>query len=218
MKKSRKVALVFGESDNDRSALVELVQAINPETERFGFQKRRRPLVLLRRAELPLTRRRAAEEISRLVKAERVINDVAFIITHRDCDAIEPEHTTASLDIERELRSLGVENVVAATPAFEMETWWMLFPDEIKSICSCWKQVDYKSSNVGKIVNAKERLIRDLRPSDKKLRSRCMDFVESDGVKVARKIRETGAALRPSRAHSSSFEEFKEKILAIKIV
>lgn len=144
MRKFRKrVALVFGESDNDRSALVELVQAINPATKAVSFQKRRKPLVLLRRSERPETRKKAAEEIAGLVRAEGVINDVKFIVTHRNCDAVEPEHTLLTSMIETELAFLGIKNVVAATPAFEMEAWWMLFPSEVGSVCSCWSVIDY---------------------------------------------------------------------------
>jgi hypothetical protein len=213
----KKVALVFGESDNDRSAIIELIKAINPNTGVISFQKRPKPLVLLRPAERPETRRKTADEIAGLVKAAEVVDEVCFVVTHRDCDKVEPAHTSLSNSIEKELATAGVSSVIAATPAFEIEAWWMLFPKEVHATRSCWAEIDYGSKNVGKIANAKERLRKDLRPKDPKIRQKCPDFSESDGVTIAKNIRLSGAATRPMTAQSASFEEFRAKVASLKI-
>lgn len=213
----KKVALVFGESDNDRSALIELIKAINTKTDGIQFQKRPKPLVLLKPSERRETRRGAAEEVLALVKASNIISDVKFVVTHRDCDAIEPAHDRLTQSIEAELSAVGVENVIAATPAFEMETWWMLFPNEVSQTRQCWRRINYGRRNVGLIENAKEDLKEKLRPAGVGERARCPEFVESDGVQIARNIRKNGAVSRPRLATSDSFDKFVDRINRLKL-
>jgi hypothetical protein len=210
-------ALVFGEHDNDRSALVELVIAIRPETSNFNFRKLREPPVYLRKGELPATRRKSAASIAGLVAAAKVISNLKFVVTHQDCDAVEPAHEDAIESAKSELAAAGVDSVVIATPAFEIEAWWMLFPRELKKVRPGWRPVDYGTQNVGLIQNAKDRLICDLRPDDMRERSKCRDYQESDSIAIAKKIRETGAAKRRTKARSKSFEAFKEMVEALRL-
>ena len=209
------VVLVFGEHDNDRSALIELVIAIRPELAQLTFRKLREPPVYLRKSERPMTRRKSATEIANLVRAACVTSEVKFIVTHQDCDAVEPAHEAVIETTKAELKNAGVDFVVVATPAFEMETWWMLFPRELKKVQPLWCSVDYGTQNVGLIANSKCKLRADLRPDDLKERSKCRDYQEADSVGIAAKIRETGAARRRTRAVSKSFEAFKDMVEAV---
>ncbi|MBL8571734.1 MAG: hypothetical protein JNK84_21880 [Phreatobacter sp.] len=210
----QKVVLVFGEDDTDRSALIDIAQAVRKTTAKFA--KRHRPLVLLRKSELPATRRRAAEGIAALVRAEAVSNDVIAVIAHRDCDSVEPAHVQAAEEIEAELKAAGVGVPVAATPAFEMEAWWLLFPEALSQVRRCWARIEIGNRNVGSIVDAKEFLRRSLRPADPVARQRCPDFCESDGAYIAAKIKELALVTPQRRARSQSFDSFCAKIEALK--
>ena len=56
--------------------------------------------------------------------------------------------------LKRELHDAGVADVVAATPAWEIETWWMLFPHALARVRGCWRPVDYSTRHVGRIQDA----------------------------------------------------------------
>ena len=211
------VILVFGESDNDRSALIELIFAARPDISHVNYRKLRTPQVYLRKSELPKTRRKSASEIARLVEAERIRSRVLFVVTHQDCDEIEPAHEVATETALNELTIAGITSLIIATPAFEMETWWMLFPQELKKVRPMWETVDYGTQNVGLIPKTKEKLTADLRPIDSKIRSLCRDYQESDSILIAKKIRETGAILREIKAVSNSFASFLEMVKSIDV-
>lgn len=207
LKVRKKVVLVFGENDNDRSALIEIARAIRPDSSAV-FEKRRKPLVLLRASERPETRRKTAEEIAALVQAANVISDVVAVIVHRDCDAVEPAHLAVATELETALRAAGVQLPLPATPAFEIEAWWMLFPQALQRVCANWRPLNLGNRNVGSIPNAKEYLIHSLRPNNRSARTRVHDFRESDGVYVARNAREMGLITANARRRCASFDAF----------
>lgn len=210
-KPRKRVVLVFGEDDNDRSSIIELVRAIRPDAT-VQFQKRHRPLVLLTSAERKETKDATATEIARLVKAESVLNDVVAVLAHRDCDGVEPAHIEIASTIESELKRAGVSTPVAVTPAFEMEAWWLLFPEAIAQHRPCWRKIPPSQSAVGNIFNVKEHLRRQLRPTKAEDRRRCPDYCESDGPIIAQYARNLGLIVPKIRARSASLDQFWQKI------
>lgn len=207
------VFLVFGEDDTDRRALINLIKAIAPTTARFDVIAIRKPIVFPKNT-ATVKRMKNIQEIAAFSKGYKSKYQRVIIVAHRDCDVIEPGHVSISASLETELKEAGVDFPVAATPAWEIETWWMLFPDMIASYRSCWRKVDYGASHVGRFENSKERLIRDLRPSIEN-RTRCRDYTESDGIAISEKIRLNRTQLNNISARSDSFNMFRSKLNAI---
>ncbi len=204
----RRIVLVFGEDHNDRAALQHLIRALTKDCAGVAIQLRRKPLILSRSAARP-KRRGMAEEIASLCKfAEDLEEGIAIAVVHRDCDATEPAHEEYARVMVADLRAAGVSRAVAATPAWEIEAWWMLFPSALAAIRPCWRRVDYGTQSVGRFRNAKERLIRDLRPTGERERRRCPDYQEADGIRVARYVADIGLRQARGAAISASFAEF----------
>lgn len=202
--------IVFGEDDNDRRALVHLIHAILSDVSLAEVKPIRRPIVLARNAEQSGKRRDMATDIAAFWRAEARPGLKLIVVAHRDCDRLEPAHVAETSSLEEELRRAGVPDPVAATPAWEIEAWWMLFPEALARTRGCWRRVNF-SGHVGSIADAKERLTRDLRPIGKAERRRCPDFVESDGIRVAEEVRKVGiAAGVEGRSHS--FRAFRQRL------
>lgn len=193
----RPVVLVYGESDNDRRALLALALALCPETP-FDVQARRAPLVLMRDADQARLKKRGAE-LNAAVRRESA--PVAAVIAHEDCDAVEPAHVDLIEKIAGQVSASGVPCVVAA-PAFEMEAWLYLWPEAVAAVNSKWRRLS-RTGAVGLLVNAKETLTRDLRPAN----ARTPDYSESDCPRVANKVRELGI-VDAHAATSASFDAF----------
>lgn len=204
--------LVFGEDSNDTQAICVLVKAIAPPAKQIPVKAIRRPIILSRNAEAR-KRKAMCDEIAGFSKGYEGAGKAVAIIAHRDCDSTEPAHVQNSTELESALRSAGVKIAVAATPAWEIETCWMLFPKAINKVRGCWQSIDYKKQNVGLFANAKERLIKDLRP--KSGSHTCPDFRESDGIKVSGALLNDPDILNKIEAKSDSFEEFRKKIIAL---
>lgn len=202
--------LVFGEDDNDRRALVNLIRAFVPNGRNVRIETRRRPTILSRNADRK--RRRMTEDVAAFWRAESARGRRVHVVAHRDCDAVEPAHSTEAAALVADLRDVGVPNVIAATPAWEIETWWMLFPEAVRAVRQCWNTINYRNSNVGMIQNAKERLRRDLRPSGNASKT-CPDFTESDGIRISEEVLRRGLAATPRSARSASFEAFKSELV-----
>lgn len=213
-RQERPVVLVFGESDNDRAALVELFRALRPDHASVGVETRREPLILMKDENRRSIRRKTSDRIAALVRAEAVTRPVAAVIAHEDCDDTEPAHVTLAATIEAELTSAGVPHPIAATPAWEIETWWMLFPDALQATRPCWATFDHAGRDVGRIRHAKEELRRQLRPTTAHARSRCPDYAESDGIKIAAAIRSRNL-IDQERGNAASLAEFKAKVRAL---
>jgi hypothetical protein len=208
---ARPTILVFGESDNDRAALVDLFRALRPDLASVSMRTMREPLILMKDESLPKTRHKTTDRIAAVVRAEKVSRTVLAVIAHEDCDAVEPAHIALSETIESELIAAGVPSLIAATPAWEIEAWWMLFPAALRATRPCWAATDYAGQHTGKIENAKERLRRDLRPTDRRGRGTCPDYAESDGIKIATNVRAMNLQDQP-RGTSESFGFFARKI------
>jgi hypothetical protein len=105
-----------------------------------------------------------------------------------------------------------VEYPIAAVPAWEMETWWMLFPEALSRVRACWRKVDYTKRKVGLIENSKEVLQKDLRPKQKNGR-KCPDYAESNSERIAEEIALQGLARLPGRvARSASLQAFQDQL------
>lgn len=218
MRGPRKITvLVFGESSNDTSAIMDLIKAIHPRAQEVFVRPQRTPIVHLRGADRPQTRLDTAERIARTVRAAGEIYNVVGVVAHQDCDALEPAHILLSETIEAELTRAGVPQPVAATPAWDIEAWWMLFPTALARTRRCWRKINYGGRNVGFIAESKRELTRNLRPTNAQ-KGRCPDYAESDSIAIARKIREIGLTAETSTASSGSFERFCEKVRGLELV
>lgn len=196
---------------NDTTSIRELLVALKP-----GFAgrvvARREPQVLIRDAKLDDIPSRV-EQIANVVEVTRVSNEVQYVFAHEDCDDVEPSHLAVCERIEKALEGFGCP-AHAVVPAWEMEAWWFLWPKAVKSISGSWREPkDYVGRQVGRIKDAKEELVRCVRPkglsgAEKK---RFRDYQESDSPKIALKVREDGLARRPE-AKSASYQRFMESV------
>lgn len=207
--------LVFGEDDNDRRSVAALVKALAPDAK---VEVRARPMILARNAERSGKRRSMADDIAALVRFAKTKDNYVTAVVHQDCDALEPQHIAEATALKATLTQASIKTSACATPAWEIETWWMLFPNSVNNARGCWRQVDYSRANVGSISNAKERLIRDLRPTSKPAQNRCKDYVESDSIKIAEHIRQNGALTLQMRAKCASLDAFCSEVEAASAV
>lgn len=202
--------LLYGESANDTHALEWLIRGILPSGTPVDCRKLRAPTMLPRGAAV---RKRA--EMAKLVAAvereEAVRRSKVIVVAHRDCDAFEPAHVEDSRSLEADLRSRGVSIPIAATPAWSIEAWWLLFADEVRRVRPCWKNFSVGTRQVGLIENPKEYLVKALRPTNNK---NCPDYTESDSIKIAEEIARSGKARMSGGSASASFEYFKERLVA----
>lgn len=198
--------MVFGEDENDRSALAELVRALVPSAP--PARTIRKPLVLMKdRAEAE--RRKNASSIARQVAAQSAAFEVRLVVAHQDCDDYEPAHVALAETIESQLDGTGVP-VVAATPAWETEAWWYQWPEAVLQVNRRWRDPNRRGTRIGKLQDAKETLRRDLRPKSGTTR----DYRESDGPAIARHVRELGI-VDERRVQSASFDRLADRVRAI---
>jgi hypothetical protein len=196
------IVLVFGEDENDREALRELIVALCPELE-SRIETRHRPLVLLRDAS-PTEIPDRASQIADAVAADRVRRDVRCVFAHQDCDDVEPSHEAVARRIEEALARAGCP-AHAVTPAWEIEAWWFMWPSAVRAYQSSWNiPRRYSGTSVGLIVNAKEEFRRATRAAGKR---KTREYRESDSPPLAKKVREMGLARTPE-AKSLSYERF----------
>lgn len=208
--------LIFGEDENDRRALGELFRALRPDLNAVAIRTLREPLILMRDPSRLATRKHNAKTVAAVVKARQVAAQVVAVIAHQDCDAVEPAHKPLAERIETELTSAGVPNPIAATPAWEMETWWMLFPDALAATRRCWSRIDYANRDVGLIEGTKEKLRDALRPRDRTARASCPDYAESDSIAIAGHVRRLSLHAQPVGT-SDSWASFVNKVCALKL-
>lgn len=123
----REVVLVFGEDENDRSAVRVLVQGLRKNlADRVAVQTRRAPMTLVKGMRTPTRGSRAGKVIA-AVRAEHRISKVRACVFHEDTDAVEPS-SAALADEIRTAYAACPGTVVPAVAAWEIEAWWYLFP------------------------------------------------------------------------------------------
>jgi hypothetical protein len=224
----RPIVLVFGESEHDRRAIKLLVEGLRPELAGL-VEERRQPLVLIKNA-LPEKARSNAEKIAGIAKAEAKTRKVVAVLAHEDCDAMEPEHVRVAEKLEKELSEAGCPNPAAVTPAWETETWWLIFPEAVGMVVQGWREPDdWLGKDVGRIEHAKERLAKAVQPRPPRKSPRV--YHERDSIAIAQNIVANGLLRsfeggRRSTPHpsgstrhtrSASFEQFRIKVLAISV-
>ena len=231
MRGRRALILVFGESEHDRRALVELVRGLRPDL-RDLVEERRRPLVLIK-GTLPSKARSNAEEIAALARVEQRTRNVLAVLAHEDCDAIEPAHAEVAEKIEAELRAAGCPGEpIGAAPAWETETWWMVFPEAVGKIVEGWRDPDdWLGRDVGRVEWAKEKLAAAVQPRPRPRKGPPRPYEERDSISVARNIVQDdllrsfadGRRTTPARTgtarvetRSASLERFRTRVLAIR--
>lgn len=102
--------------------------------------------------------------------------------------------------------------MVAAVPAWELESWWFLFPPAVGSLHDSWRDPDqYVGKDVGRIQNSKERLVACVRPSSLRRNARFTSYTEGDSERIAIRIVELGLARKPA-AKSESWESFVSQV------
>ncbi|WP_156359148.1 hypothetical protein [Sphingomonas sp. Leaf242] len=203
------LALIFGESSNDTNALRHLIPALLPPEVIPLCRAVREPGTLSRNAAVP-KRKAVAQAIAIVAKYEARSRTVA-VVAHEDCDAIEDAHLGRMASIKAELSKAGVTHPIAAAPAWEMEAWWMLFPEALRAVRKCWAEVDFGGRNVGTITDAKEVLRRALRPSVGA--NKCPDYAESDSVRIAEEIGRLGLGRDDGRLkRSKSLTAFRDDL------
>lgn len=203
--------LIFGEDPNDTMAIERLLPVLLGGDRIAGSKAMRHPVVLSRNAHRE-KRRGVSETISGFAKGFEENGRRVIVVAHRDCDACEPAHVEESRALEEDLRRHGVKRPVAATPAWEIEAWWMLFPNAVANVRKCWTKLNYGRSNVGAIVNAKERLVEDLRPKGRQAKGRCPDYTEADGPAIAAHIAADPSCLQSIESHCESFSAFCRRL------
>lgn len=204
------IILIFGESPNDTNALKSIVEALRPELPLV--EPRKKPIVLAKGAH-QAKRQSNIEGLVKVVSAQTVTHKVISVIAHRDCDDIEPVHVTNCTSLLDEMKAHGLPQPVAATPAYEIEAWWFLWPGALAATRPCWNAIRPRGS-VGTIRDPKSKLTSELRPKSKN--ARCPDYTESDSPRIAANIK-TLNLVHNRQGRSDSFEQFARQIVALQI-
>lgn len=200
--------LISGENDHDADAIRELIRGLRPDLQ-VKFQPLKTPITLVRGMK-PESAKTRNERIAAAIRAANVRRAVRATILHEDADAVEPAHLSLKVAKEAALAKVPGK-VVAVVPAWEIETWWFLFPASVAAYRSSWNKLTKRlGKNVGLVVNSKEVLIRELRPS----RGSVRDYDEADSPGIAAIIAASGEIFAP-RAVSDSWRVFVSDIAAL---
>lgn len=200
----------YGEHPHDAQAIRELTTGIRPEiSSQHSLRILKSPPTLVKDLQVAKRRTRASKVVATL-RAVAAKDGLRAVVFHEDADRPEPAHT----EIERTYREAYAAapcEIVIAAPAWEIETWWFLFPHAVRAICSQWESPDkYSGRSVGTIRNAKEELSRAVRPAKRRPGS-FREYREEDGEQIARNVVSMGLVTSPS-AKSDSFDRFVEQV------
>lgn len=207
---SEAVIVVFGESENDRRAVEELVRGLCPNAR---VTRLRTPLGMIKNASLDRLPR-TVEKVAMAVKGEESRRPVACVFAHEDADAIEPAHEAAAARIEAALRSADIAaDVHAVVPAWETEAWWFMWPDLVASCNAKWRSPK-PTPQPGLIRDAKEALKHAVRPPglSSKQRRTFPDYRESDSILISEAIRASLRADEPKIGTSASYDRFRDSV------
>lgn len=202
--------VVFGESENDRRAIEELIRSLCPGA---SVVRLRTPLGMIKNSS-PHKLPRTVEQVAKVVKAEEVRRAVACVFAHEDADATEPAHEAMAERIESALRHAGIDaDVHAVVPAWEIEAWWFMWPDVVAHCNARWRPPK-SSSPPGLIKDAKEALSHAVRPPGLSRRERRTfpSYRESDSIRIAEAIRATSRADEPKLRVSASYDRFRASV------
>lgn len=205
-RKRSPLIMVFGEDENDRLSIKHLIRALAPKCP--TIRTFNSPLVLIKNR-AAAEQRKNAVALGNVVSATQVICEVEAVFAHEDCDAVEPAHIAISEQIEKQLIESGVPRPCAVTPAWELETWWFMWPHAVQKVNKKWRRLNRDGTRVGLITNAKETLRRELRAKGKE--SATADYCESDSPSIAKFILDDGL-IHDRKANSESFDRFMSKV------
>ncbi|MYK73423.1 MAG: hypothetical protein F4017_02340 [Acidimicrobiaceae bacterium] len=193
------VVLVFGESRNDRLAIVELIEALCPELAGL-VRERPHPVSLNRSA----SQRSVSSWIERIADAVSSHDKpVVCVFVHRDADGPDPGGQLHQ-QTEVALRHAGIIGAHAVVPVEEIEAWWMLFPDATERLRRSWRgRLQRANRDWDTIRNPKEELKRLTRRGDRR-----HPYSEADSPSVARHIAAAIAAGTTTVGRSRSYERF----------
>ena len=201
-----KVILVFGENFNDTRAIRELIAALCPGIEAY-IEIRKTPIILMKQV-TGMKLRSKAQQLARILRAERRLRDIECVFIHEDADALEPAHASLARKIEESVAAEG-ESIHAVVPAWEIESWWLLWPDVLGSCRESWRSpTEFRGMNIGLVADAKEALRNALRTANS---NRGAEYKERDSVMIAAAIRSTGVAASP-QGLSASYDRFRQSV------
>jgi hypothetical protein len=203
------IALIFGENKHDTDSVKELLVALHPELE-GRLQSRREPTKELKHTppeEFPAK----VKTVLALADVEEVKASVRCLVVHEDCDEVENAHIQLTAQVEAAYTTAD-RPAFAATPAWEIEAWWFMWP-ECAKIKPSWRQPDdHVNKNVGKISHAKQAFERAVTPKNLRTyeRSAFRGYIEADSPRIARRVREREEVGSP-QAQSQSFTLFVQR-------
>jgi hypothetical protein len=147
------------------------------------------------------------------IKAANVRLRVVATFLHEDADAIEPAHIDVINKKEAPLSTAPGE-VIAVVPAWEIETWWLMFPKAAKKVVRAWKTpTKYKNRPVGGVRHSKEELrvlLRQGLPGHPPV----PEYRESHSPHFANAIVGNGLLDSPESS-SASWNVFVERVMAL---
>ena len=178
---------IFGEDYNDRVAVQELVLGLRTDVGRRDTLLLRRPLTLVKNMD-EAKRKARSDKVLDALRAAHVRTPLRAVVFHEDTDAVEPAHIALAEDIKR-MYSAAPCPVLTAVPAWEMETWWLQFPNAVGALHDQWRDPDqYVGRNVGLLPHAKEKLRECVRPSGVRRGPRFREYEVSDSSAIAKNI------------------------------
>ena len=193
------VALVFGESHNDRASIVRLIEALCPDLE--GRVKARPHPVSLTRSASPRSVSGWIERIADSVSSHG--QPVVCVFVHRDADGPDPGGQLHR-ETEAALRHAGITGAHAVVPVEEIEAWWMLFPDATEQLRRSWRGTLKRAERDWDTVrNPKEELRRLTRRGDRR-----HAYSEADSLSVARHVASAIAEGKTPVGRSRSYDRF----------
>ena len=152
--------LVLAEDQTDGAAIGELLHALCGQ---IGEVVVRRQPLYLRRGGAHDNADRAAQLVA-VAGLEEAKGHLDCVFVHRDCDCFEPDHIALADRIEAAMAAAGLV-VHAVVPAWEIEAWWLQWPEVTASVRATWRApTEFLRKDVGQIENAKEALRSALRP------------------------------------------------------
>lgn len=209
------VFAMYAEHPHDGRAIRELINGLRPEVNALTrMQILRRPPTLVKSLQEAKRRTRASKVIATLRAVNRT-DGLAGVLFHEDADSLEPAHNDVEATYRATYAAAPCEIVVAA-PAWELETWWFLFPDAVAAVCAAWVAPrKFSGKDVGRVRQSKEELARCVRPGGRRPGS-FREYREEDGERIARNAVRMGLLDKPD-ASSASWKRFVDQIVTFRL-
>ncbi|MET9066160.1 hypothetical protein [Streptosporangium sandarakinum] len=196
------VVVVAGEDRNDRLGIRILLEDLCPDM-RGRVVEISDPVRLRQATGANLTAR--AEALARKVRARAVRDDttVACVFVHEDLDAVDDDrYPLVRLRVEKALEAaLGTAHYALA--ASEIESWLLLFPDALTSLCGTWSVPPrHRGRDTGKLADPKQVLTKEVSGSGRRYR-------ETDAPDILDRAVTLGLTRSPL-GRNRSYEQLRE--------